>query len=61
MKKITLIIILGILLISKVSADNAYNGTFVDAHSQACPLITDEQVSKQINDNDVDLNIPTID
>jgi len=60
MKKITLIIILGILLISKVSADNAYNGTFVDAHSQAGPLITDEQVSKQINDNDVDLTLLSI-
>ena len=60
MKKITWIIILSILLISKVSAENIYNGTFVDAHSQAGPLITDEQVSKLINENDVDLTLLSI-
>ena len=41
-------------------ADNIYNGTLVDAHSQAGPLITDEQVSKQINENDVDLTLLSI-
>ena len=29
-------------------ADNIYNETFIDAHSQVGSLISDEQVSKQI-------------
>ena len=41
-------------------ADNIFNGTFIDAHSQVGPLITDEQVSKQINENDVDLTLLSI-
>jgi len=41
-------------------ADNIFNGTFIDAHSQVGPLITDEQVSKQINKNDVDLTLLSI-
>ena len=60
MKKIIWIIVLGISFISNVAADNIYNGTFIDAHSQAGPLITDEQVSSQINKNDVDLTLLSI-
>ena len=41
-------------------ADNIFNGTFINAHSQVGPLITDEQVSKQINENDVDLTLLSI-
>ena len=41
-------------------ADNIFNGTFIDAHSQVGPLITDEQVSKLINKNDVDLTLLSI-
>ena len=43
-----------------VYADNIYNGTLIDAHSQVGPFITNEQVSKQINENDVDLTLLSI-
>ena len=60
MKKIIWIITLCITLTSKVLANDIYDGTFIDAHSQAGPLITDEQVSSQINKNDVDLTLLSI-
>jgi|TARA_B100001964_G_scaffold26061_1_gene25968 hypothetical protein len=41
-------------------ADNIFNGTFIDAHSQVGPLITNEEVSKQIIKNDVDLTLLSI-
>ena len=61
MKK--LIIIIQIFFFSNfniVNADNIYNGTLIDAHSQVGSLITDEQVSNQINNNDVDLTFLSI-
>ena len=60
MKKLFGIIFIFVLFCSKIYADIIFNGTFIDAHSQAGPLITDEQVSKQINDNDVDLTLLSI-
>jgi len=60
MKRIIWIIILSITLTLKVSANNIYNGTFIDAHSQVGPLITNEEVSKQIIKNDVDLTLLSI-
>ena len=60
MKKFLGILIIVISLNGYTYADNIFNGTFIDAHSQAGPLITDEQVSKQINDNDVDLTLLSI-
>tara|TARA_A100001011_G_scaffold46752_1_gene44192 strand:- start:123 stop:1109 length:987 start_codon:yes stop_codon:yes gene_type:complete len=60
MKKIIWIIILCITLTLKVSANNIYNGTFIDAHSQVGPLITNELVSKQIIKNGVDLTLLSI-
>ena len=41
-------------------ADNIFNGTFIDAHSQVGPLITNEVVSKQLIKNDVDLTLLSI-
>ena len=60
MKKLLRIVVLGLLLFSNAYANNIFNGTLIDAHSQAGPLITDEQVSKQINKNDVDLTLLSI-
>ena len=60
MKRIIWIIILCITLTLKVSANDIYNGTFIDAHSQVGPLITNEEVSKQIIKNDVDLTLLSI-
>ena len=60
MKRIIWIIILCITLTLKVSANNIYNGTFIDAHSQVGPLITNELVSKQIIKNGVDLTLLSI-
>ena len=60
MKRIIWIIILSITLTLKVSANDIYNGTFIDAHSQVGPLITNEEVSKQIIKNDVDLTLLSI-
>ena len=59
-KRIIWIIILSITLTLKVSANDIYNGTFIDAHSQVGPLITNEEVSKQIIKNDVDLTLLSI-
>ena len=58
--KILIILLLGLMLSGNVYSNKIYNGTFIDAHSQAGPLITDEQVSKQINNNDVDLTLLSI-
>ena len=58
--KILIILILGLMLSGNVYSNKIYNGTFIDAHSQAGPLITDAQVSKQINNNDVDLTLLSI-
>ena len=60
MKKILGIIAMVISLSSNTYADNIYNGTFIDAHSQVGKLITDETVSKIINKNDVDLTLLSI-
>ena len=60
MKRIIWIIILCITLTLKVSANDIYNGTFIDAHSQVGPLIANEEVSKQIIKNDVDLTLLSI-
>ena len=60
MKKILGITFIFILFCNKIYADNIFNGTFIDAHSQVGPLITDEQVSKLINKNDVDLTLLSI-
>ena len=60
MKRIIWIIILSITLTLKVSANDIYNGTFIDAHSQVGPLITNELVSKQIIKNGVDLTLLSI-
>ena len=60
MKRLLGIIAMVISLSINTYADNIFNGTFIDAHSQAGPLITDEQVAKQINDNDVDLTLLSI-
>tara|TARA_B100000780_G_C21033383_1_gene414408 strand:+ start:69 stop:1067 length:999 start_codon:yes stop_codon:yes gene_type:complete len=60
MKKLLGIMVLGLFLSGSTYADNIYNGIFIDAHSQVGSLITDEQVSKQINDNDVDLTLLSI-
>jgi len=60
MKKLFGIIFIYVLFCSKIYADNIFNGTFIDAHSQVGPLITDEQVSKLINKNDVDLTLLSI-
>lgn len=60
MKKLFGIMVIVMLLSCNTYADNIFNGTFIDAHSQAGPLITDEQVSSQINKNDVDLTLLSI-
>ena len=60
MKKLLGMMSMVILLSGDGYADNIFNGTFIDAHSQAGPLITDEQVSSQINKNDVDLTLLSI-
>ena len=60
MKKLLGITFIFILFCNKIYADNIFNGTFIDAHSQVGPLITDEQVSKLINKNDVDLTLLSI-
>ena len=54
----TLIVLL--LLTPALSIAKIYNGTLVDAHSQVGPLISNEQVSKQIINNDVDLTLLSI-
>jgi hypothetical protein len=58
--KILIILILGLMISGNVYSNKIYNGTLIDAHSQAGPLITDAQVSKQINNNDVDLTLLSI-
>ena len=60
MKKLLGIMAMVMSLSGNTYADNIFNGTFIDAHSQAGPLITDEQVSSQINKNDVDLTLLSI-
>jgi|TARA_B100000586_G_scaffold261993_1_gene229767 hypothetical protein len=60
MKKLLGIMAMVLSLSANTYADNIFNGTFIDAHSQVGPLITDEQVSKQINENDVDLTLLSI-
>ena len=60
MKKFLIFSLLGIMFSSNAYSNKIYNGTFIDAHSQAGPLITDEQVSKQINNNDVDLTLLSV-
>ena len=39
------------------TAETIYNGTLIDAHSQVGNLIKDEEVSKEINNNDVYLTL----
>ena len=60
MKKFLIFSLLGIMFSSNAYSNKIYNGTFIDAHSQAGPFITDDQVSKQINNNDVDLTLLSI-
>ena len=39
------------------NGENIYNGTLIDAHSQVGILISNEEVSKEINNNDVYLTL----
>lgn len=60
MKKYLAIIFFLLFSTSKTYAENIYNGTFVDAHSQVGNLISNETVSKIINKNDVDVTLLSI-
>ena len=60
MKKLLILLLLGLMISGNAYSNKVYNGTFIDAHSQAGPLITDEQISKQINNNDVDLTLLSV-
>ena len=57
MKKLLGIVFLSLLLNGNTYADTIYNGTLIDAHSQVGKLISNETVSKIINQNDIDFNI----
>jgi len=57
MKRFLGIVTIAMSLNSNAYAENIFNGTFVDAHSQAGRLISSEQVSMIINKNDVDLTL----
>ena len=58
MKKLIIFLItFSLTYIKSINADTIYNGTLIDAHSQVGILITDEEVSKEINNNDVYLTL----
>ena len=60
MKKLLGIVFLSLLLSGNTYADTIYNGTLIDAHSQVGKLISNETVSKIINQNDIDLTLLSI-
>mgnify|MGYP002061946974 FL=1 len=60
MKRLLGIMVIFMSLSGSTYADNIFNGTFIDAHSQVGPLITNEVVSKQLIKNDVDLTLLSI-
>ena len=60
MKKLLGMMSMVILLSGDGYADNIFNGTFIDAHSQVGNLISGEEVSMIINKNDVDLTLLSI-
>jgi predicted TIM-barrel fold metal-dependent hydrolase len=58
MKKLIIFLItFSLTYFKSINADTIYNGTLIDAHSQVGILITDEEVSKEINNNDVYLTL----
>ena len=60
MKNTLLIIIFIIFFNGNAFPNEIYNGTFIDAHSQVGKLISNERVSRLINDNDVDITLLSI-
>jgi len=58
MKKLIIFLItFSLTYFKSINADTIYNGTLIDAHSQVGILITDEEVSKEINNNDIYLTL----
>ena len=58
MKKLVILPLVFLFLNFKITyAETVYNGTLVDAHSQVGILISNEEVSKEITNNDVYLTL----